>query len=77
MAKRKTQPAKRQRRIFAKEFKQEAVQMVLDGHSPKSVSKNLGIDSPSLIYRWKAEQIAQSGPVAVALDDEAQQLREE
>ena len=51
--------------------------MVLDGHSPKSVSKNLGIDSPSLIYRWKAEQIAQSGPVAVALDDEAQQLREE
>ncbi len=43
MAKRKTKPKKRERRTFTDEYKQEAVQMLLDGHSASSVSKNLGI----------------------------------
>jgi hypothetical protein len=43
MAKKKTKTNKRERRTFTKEFKQEAVQMLLDGHSASSVSKNLGI----------------------------------
>jgi len=77
MAKRKSKSSKRSRRTFTKEFKQEAVQMVLDGHSAPSVSKNLGIGNTNLIYRWKAELIDQSGPVAEALDDEVRQLREE
>ena len=77
MAKRKSKSSKRSRRTFTKEFKQEAVQMILDGHSASSVSKNLGIGNTNLIYRWKAELIDASGPVAEALDDEVRQLREE
>ena len=77
MAKRKSKPTKQSRRTFTKEFKREAVQMVLDGHSPSSVSKNLGLGNTNLIYRWKAELIDESGPVAEALDDEVRQLREE
>ncbi|MDB4777844.1 transposase [bacterium] len=77
MAKRKSKSTKKARRTFTKEFKQEAVQMVLDGHSASSVSKNLGIGNTNLIYRWKAELIDESGPVVEALDDEVRQLREE
>lgn len=77
MAIRKSKSAKPTRRTFTKEFKREAVQMVIDGHSASLVSKNLGIKNPNLIYRWKAELIDESGPVAEALDDEVRQLREE
>jgi len=77
MAKRKTRSKKRERRTFSKEFKQEAVQMLLDGHSASSVSKNLGIGNTNLLYRWKAELVSEGGPVAEALDDEVRQLREE
>lgn len=77
MATRKSKSTKQTRRTFTKEFKREAVQMVIDGHSASSVSKILGIANPNLIYRWKAEMIDESGPVAEALDGELRQLREE
>jgi transposase len=65
------------RRTFTKEFKQEAVQMLLDGHSASSVSKNLGIGNTNLLYRWKAELVTEGGPVAETLDAEVRELREE
>jgi transposase len=34
---------KRGRRVFTEEFKQEAVQMLIDGHTAASVSERLGI----------------------------------
>ena len=77
MAKKKPKTAKSPRRTFTKEFKQEAVQMLVDGHSASSVSENLGINNTNLLYRWRAEQVAAGGPVAEALDDEVRQLREE
>ena len=77
MAKQNSKPSKRTRRTFTKEFKQEAVQMLLDGHSASSIATNLGLGRTSMIYRWKAELIDRSGPVAEALDDEVRQLREE
>ncbi len=77
MTKRKASRKKRERRTFTEDFKQEAVQMLLDGHSARSVSKNLGLDNTNLLYRWKAKLVAEGGPVAEALDDEVQQLREE
>ena len=77
MSKRKPKVQKRDRRTFTNEFKQEAVQMLLDGHSTSSVSKNLGIGNTNLLYRWKAEQVSSGGPVTEALDDEVRQLREE
>ena len=77
MAKRNGKPGKRVRRTFSKEFKQEAVQMLLDGHSASSVSKNLGIGNTNLLYRWKAELVAESGPLAETLEADVGQLRAE
>lgn len=67
----------RERRLFTDEFKQQAVQMILDGHSMASVSENLGIGNTNLLYRWKAEVLAKSGPAAKALDSQVLELREE
>ena len=49
------------RRSYAEEFKQEAVQMLLDGHSAASVAERLGLPGPNLLYRWKREAIGQGG----------------
>ncbi len=49
---RKPLPAKnRSRRSFSEEFKREAVQMLLDGHSAQSVSERLGVGNTNLLYR--------------------------
>ena len=69
--------AKREtRRTFTPEFRQEAVQMVLDGHSPGSVAERLGI-STNLLYRWKSQLIQESGPAADALDSRVRELEVE
>lgn len=65
----------RSRRQYTKEFKQQAVQMMLDGHSASSVSKNLGIGNANLLYRWKAEVLAEGGPAAETLDSQVRELR--
>jgi transposase-like protein len=49
------------RRVFSQEFKQEAVQMLLDGHTPSSIVERLGISGTNLLYRWKNQQLASSG----------------
>ena len=78
MAKRNGQATNRRpRRTFSDDFKSEAVQMLLDGHSASSVSKNLGINNTNLLYRWKSEILARSGPAARVLDDQVAELREE
>ena len=77
MARKNGKPAKSTRRTFSDEFKRDAVQMLLDGHSASSISKNLGIENTNHLYRWKAEQLAASGPVAETLDAEVRELREE
>lgn len=77
MAKKSNNPVQSSRRTFTKEFKQEAVQMLLDGHLASSVSKNLGLGNTNLLYRWKAELVTECGPVAETLDVEVRELREE
>ena len=77
MARKKTKTDKRTRRTFTAEFKQQAVQMLLDGYSASSVSENLGIGNTTLIYRWKAELITKGGPVTETLDSELRELRDE
>lgn len=67
----------RQRRSFSQEFKQEAVQMLLDGHSAVSVAERLGLPGPSLLYRWKRDALRQAGPAARTLGDRVSQLEEE
>jgi transposase len=75
----KTSPAAkpRSRRVYSEEFRQEAVQMLLDGHSLSSVASRLGISSPSLLYRWKKDSLRRAGPAARTLGDRVHHLEEE
>jgi len=68
---------RKNRRTYSDEFKAEAVQMMLDGHSAQSVAANLGIGSTPLLYRWKAKLLQQSGPAAASLEQRVRQLEEE
>jgi len=70
-------PGKKRRRQFDEEFKQRAVQMMLDGHSASSVSENLGIDNTNLLYRWKSEVLRDGGQAAVTLDTRVRELEEQ
>ena len=65
------------RRRFTKEFKEEAVQMLLDGHSATSVAERLGLSGANLLYRWKRELIGQAGKTAEKLDDRVGDLEAE
>ena len=73
MPRKKAKTKRAVRRTFTQEFKQEAVQMVLDGHSPGEVAKRLGIQT-NLLYRWKTQVIQDSGPAADVLDTRVREL---
>jgi transposase len=77
MANRNRKSTGRKRRTFPLEFKQQAVQMMLDGYTAASVADNLGVGNANLLYRWKSELVAEGGPVAQTLDSEVRQLREQ
>ena len=65
------------RQRYTEEFKREAVQMLLDGHSASSVTERLGLSGSQLLYRWKREQMEQSGPVATSLETRVRELESE
>jgi len=65
------------RRVYNDELKGEAVQMLLDGHRAESVASNLGLSSVSLLYRWRAKLLRQSGPAAATLESRVRQLEED
>jgi transposase len=65
------------RRSFSEEFKQEAVQMLLDGHSAPSVAERLGLPGPNTLYRWKRETLQQAGPAARTLGERVAPLQDE
>ena len=65
------------RRRYTDEFKAEAVQMLLDGHTAPSVMTRLGLPNTNLLYRWKQEQLTQSGPVASSLEARVRELENE
>jgi transposase len=70
-----TTPARR--REFTDEFKQEAVQMLLDGHAAGSVAQRLGLSGTNLLYRWRRQQLERSGPVATSLEARVRELEGE
>jgi transposase len=74
MPKRKSGNSRRQ---YDDELKAEAVQMLLDGHSAKSVASRLGLSSTNVLYRWKAKMLSESGPAATALEARVQELEKE
>ena len=59
-------PDRATRREFTEEFRREAVQMMLDGHTASSVAERLGLSGTNLLYRWKREQQRRTGPVATS-----------
>ena len=65
------------RRRFTREFKEEAVQMLLDGHSAESVATRLGLKGSQCLYRWKKEVLTQSGPIAGSLEVKVRELETE
>jgi transposase len=71
------QDGRAKRRRFTDEFKAEAVQMLLDGHSAGSICQRLGLSSPNVLYRWKREQIRRGGAAAVGLDGRVRELEAE
>jgi transposase len=66
--------ARSKRRAFTDEFRREAVQMMLDGHTAASVAERLGISGTNLLYRWKREELERSGPVATSLEERVREL---
>lgn len=77
MAKASARAKPKVRHVYSEEFRQEAVQMLLDGHSASSVAGRLGLSSPNLLYRWKKESIHRAGPAARTLGDRVHFLEEE
>ncbi len=65
------------RRVCPDQLKQEAVQMLLDGHSASSICERLGILRTNLLYKWKRELVEDAGPVADAMDVKLKQLQAE
>jgi transposase len=65
------------RRQYTREFKEEAVRMVLDGHAVASVCQRLGLTSPSLLYNWKRKLVEQGGTAAVGLEARVRELEAE
>jgi transposase len=65
------------RRTFTREFKEEAVRMLLDGHSGRSVCERLGLSGTNLLYRWKKEFLGEKNGIASDLEQRVRQLEAE
>lgn len=65
---------KRTHKQYTKEFKEEAVALVLEqGYSVAQAAKSLGVGT-SLLYKWKEKIEAQRGGVAL-VEDEREELK--
>lgn len=73
--KRKTEPS--ERKSYSEEFKREAVQMLIEGHSATSIVERLGIPGTTMLYRWRREERERSGPMAASLESRLHDLEEE
>lgn len=53
-------------RIYPVELKQEAVQMLDDGHSATEIARRLGLPRTNLIYKWRDQVSVQDVPKTTA-----------
>ena len=77
MAKRGGKSTSGTRRVYPQEFKEEAVQMLLDGHSASSVCDRLGLSGTNLLYRWKKGFLGKEGGIASNLEGRVRELEAE
>lgn len=68
---------KKGRRVYTREFKEDAVRMLLDGHSAPSVCERLGLSQTNLLYRWKKECLGEGRGIASDLEERVRQLEGE
>jgi len=77
MAKHRRKTSNIERKHYSEEFKREAVQMLLDGHSATSIVQRLGIPGATMLYRWRREERERCGPMAASLESRVHELEEE
>ncbi len=77
MSKRNGKRVKESRRSYTREFKEEAVRMLVDGHSASSVCERLGLSGTNLLYRWKKEILGRESGVALNLEHRVRELEVE
>ena len=77
MSVKKKLKSRRTRRRFTEEFKQEAVQMLLDGQSAGTVADRLGLSGANVLYQWKKALIDRGGAAAESLEARVRQLEDE
>ena len=77
MSVKKKQKSRRVRRRFTEEFKQEAVQMLVDGQSAVTVAERLGLSGTNILYQWKKSLIGRGGAAAQSLEARVRQLENE
>jgi len=65
------------RRVYTRAFKEEAVEMLLDGHSASSVCERLGLSGTNMLYRWKKEILGNESGVASGLEARVRALEAE
>ncbi len=77
MSEKQSKKGKRSRRAYTSEFKEEAVWMLLDGHSAASISERLGLSGANVLYRWKRKILGGEGAIASDLESRVRQLEAE
>lgn len=65
------------RRSFTPEFKEEAVRMLLDGHSVRSIVERLGLSGTNILYRWKKSYLGGKSGISSDLDARVRELEAE
>ena len=77
MSKKPTKPNQETRRVYTQEFKENAVRMLLDGHSASSICERLGISGTNLLYRWKKDFLERGNGVSSDLEQRVRALETE
>ena len=77
MASKQRKTASNERQNYSEDFKREAVQMLLDGHSATSIIERLGIPGATMLYRWRREERERSGPMAASRESRLHELEAE
>ena len=62
-------------RIYPVELKQEAVQMLDDGHSAIEIARRLGLPRTNLIYKWR-DQVSVQGATKTTPNAAERKIRE-
>jgi transposase len=65
------------RRSYTREFKEEAVRMLLDGQSARSICERLGLSGTNILYRWKRSFLGGESGIASDLEARVRELEAE